>query len=118
MPRINLEYSANIPDKEIDFQRLLKDLHENLSALGFCNIDAIRTRVVKHQQYYIADGDPSKAFVMLTVAVLNGRSLAALKHKGDMLLAILKERFPQTSALGDKALSIEIREMNKDLYFL
>ena len=118
MPLLHLEYSANIPDKNIDFQNIFKQLHDNLSASDFCNIEVIKSRITKHDNYYIACGSPNKFFITLSVAVLSGRALAVLEHKGKVLLEILKDSFPKTHALGSKGITIEIREINKDLYFL
>lgn len=117
MPRLTLELSNNILDKNIVMKDMLKDMHESLAADNFCPIAAIKTKVVRYDEYHVADGDSQKAFIMLTIAALNTRKLEILQAKGKLIKQLLIKHFPNTYAANDASITIEIREMEKELYF-
>jgi 5-carboxymethyl-2-hydroxymuconate isomerase len=93
MPHLVLEYSANVPDAP-DHHRLLRQLHEALVASAAFDLANVKSRVVRHEAFRVADGTPGRAFVHLTAAVLDGRESAVLRSAGEALLAALREGFP------------------------
>ena len=115
MPHLVLEYSANVPD-EPDFDLVLRRLHEAMTTAGPFDLANVKSRAVRHERFRVADGAPDRAFVHLTVSVLAGRDGAALRSTAEALLAVLRESFPRARAERRCDLTLEIREMRRDLY--
>ena len=115
MPHLVLEYSANVPD-EPDFDLVLRRLHEAMTTAGPFDLANVKSRAVRHERFRAADGAPDRAFVHLTVSVLAGRDGAALRSTAEALLAVLRESFPRARSERRCDLTLEIREMRRDLY--
>ena len=115
MPHLVLECSANVPD-EPDFDLVLRRLHEAMTTAGPFDLANVKSRAVRHERFRVADGAPDRAFVHLTVSVLAGRDGAALRSTSEALLAVLRESFPRARAERRCDLTLEIREMRRDLY--
>ena len=115
MPHLVLECSANVPD-EPDFDIVLRRLHEAMTTAGPFDLANVKSRAVRHERFRVADGAPDRAFVHLTVSVLAGRDGAALRSTAEALLAVLRESFPRARAERRCDLTLEIREMRRDLY--
>ncbi len=116
MPHFVLECSDNIVES-IEPKEFFSALHELLISSGPFNLQEIKSRVIRHQEYFMADGSPDKAFVHLTLSILEGREIGLQKTVGKKLLEFLKERFQQSGQKRDLALSLEIREMSRETYF-
>lgn len=116
MPHLVLEYSANVPDMP-DHHRLLRQLHEALVASAAFELANVKSRVVRHEAFRVADGTPGRAFVHLTAAVLDGREVAVLRSAGEALLAALRQGFPRAAAERRCDFTVELREMRRELYF-
>jgi 5-carboxymethyl-2-hydroxymuconate isomerase len=115
MPHLVLEYSANVPDA-LDADELLGRLHATLAAAGPFPLAATKSRILRHDQYRVADGAKDLAFVHLTVAVLEGRERSVLQAAGRSLLAVLEEAFPRARSERHCSFSVELREMTRELY--
>jgi len=115
MPHLVLECSANVPG-EPDFDRVLKRLHEAMTTAGPFDLANVKSRVVRHERFRIADGAPDRAFVHLSVAVLAGREAETLRVTANALLAVLQDSFSSAHADGRCDITVEIREMRRDLY--
>jgi len=115
MPHLVLEYSANVPD-EPDLELVLKRLHEAMTTAGPFDLANVKSRVVRHDRFRVADGAPERAFVHLGVAVLAGRETETLRVTANALLAVLQESFPRARADGRCDITVEVREMRRDLY--
>jgi 5-carboxymethyl-2-hydroxymuconate isomerase len=115
MPHLVLEYTANVPD-EPDFDVVLRRLHEAMATAGPFDLANVKSRAVRHERFRVAEGAPNRAFVHLTVSVLAGREGAALRSTAEALLAVLGESFPRARAERRCDLTLEIREMRRDLY--
>jgi 5-carboxymethyl-2-hydroxymuconate isomerase len=116
MPHLVLEYSANVPDAP-DCDLLLRRLHDALSAAGPFEIAKVKSRVVRHETFRVADGAPDRAFVHLTAAVLDGREPTVLRAAADALLAVLCDAFPRARRERRCDVTLEMREMQRALYF-
>ncbi len=114
MPHLVLEYSANVPD-EPDFDRVLERLHQAMTTAF--DLGNVKSRVVRRERFRAADGAPERAFVHLSVAVLAGREPEVLQATARALLAVLQESFPRACAERRCDITLEVREMRRDLYF-
>src|SRR5512143_1504089 len=115
MPHLVLEYSANVPDPP-DFDRVLERLHRAMTTAGPFDLANVKSRVARRDGFRVADGAPGRAFVHLSVAVLAGREGETLRATANALLAVLQESFSRAHADGRCDITVEVREMQRDLY--
>jgi 5-carboxymethyl-2-hydroxymuconate isomerase len=116
VPHLVLELSANVPD-EPDFDRVLKRLHDAMTTAGPFDLAKVKSRVVRRERFRAADGAPDRAFVHLSVAVLAGREPEVLQATAAALLAVLEDSFPRARAERLCDITLEVREMKRELYF-
>ena len=116
MPHFVLEYSDNILEK-VDHKDFFKKLHTLLVDVGPFNLSDIKSRAIRHQQFYVANGQESNAFVHLTLSIFKGRDLSIRQAVGEKLLAFLKGQFARSFEKLNCSYTVEIREMEKETYF-
>lgn len=115
MPHFILEHSSNIVE-DIEPEEFFHRLHSLLTKLGPFELSAIRSRIISHDKFLIADGQREAAFVHLTLQILDGRPLEIRKVVSKRLLEFLEEHFQESCLeLGCK-LSVEVREMDRETY--
>ena len=112
MPHCTLEYSSNIP-LEVDARRFFAGLHEVLSSFDTIKIDKIKSRAVRHQDYFIGDGKKDLAFVYLQIAMFSGRDVATRKSVADKALRYLREQFDHALAGLQCSVNVEVREIER-----
>jgi len=110
MPHLTLEYTNNL---EFDVQPLLARLHSELVATGAINLKGLKSRVVRHVEYRIADGNPDYAFVHVNLLIREGRPLEIQKDASQRVLAALKETFGDRFENSYLSLSVDIKEMRE-----
>ena len=116
MPHFVLEYSDNILE-EVDFEDFFKKLHTLLVEVGPFNLSDIKSRAIRHQEFCVANGQESNAFVHLTLAIFKGRDLSIRQAMGERLLAFLKGEFAGSFEKLNCSFTVEVREMDKETYF-
>src|SRR5262245_28273489 len=113
MPHIIVEYSDNLTG--LNLAGLLDGLHEGLAGAGVDKA-RIKTRAVKLTDYVVADKGSTGEMVHVTLLILEGRDLATKKKLGDPLYEVAK-KFAHTK-YPDCKVTLEIREMSKDTYYM
>ncbi|MEM5421680.1 5-carboxymethyl-2-hydroxymuconate Delta-isomerase [Paraburkholderia ferrariae] len=119
MPHLTLEYSANLADA-ISMGQLCESLAHVLDAQRDENgarvypRGGIRTRALRCEQYFIADGNPGNAFLHGCLKIGAGRSQAVRRATGDALFEAIKQHFEQAFASHGLALSLEIVEFSEE----
>ena len=108
MPNLTLEYTDNL---DFDVQSLLERLHVELVATGAINLKGIKSRVIRHSEYRIADGNPEYAFVSVSLLIREGRSDEVQKDMTQRIMAVLKETFGTRFESGYLSLTVDIKEM-------
>jgi len=63
MPHCIFEYSANIPD-DPQWPPIIGKIHEGLIATGQFVAGDIKSRVIRHDNYRIGNGEPNQSFVL------------------------------------------------------
>jgi len=116
MPQVTLEVTSNILET---FTPALwaQKIHDNLLTSGQFQIADLKTRVLKIDDYVIADNDDARSFVHLTCAILTGRSVDVRQNLGRKLYHVLCEVFSESKQKQICDISVEIREMEKETYF-
>jgi len=112
MPHLTLEYTDNI---EVEVQPLLARLHEEVVATGAINLKGIKSRVVRHTQYRIADGDLNYAFVHVGLLIREGRPIEIQKEATRRVMAVLKDVFGHRFENGHLSLSVDLKEMREGI---
>ncbi len=114
MPHIIVEYSKNIGDI-IDISHLVVDLHDTLAEQG---VDKARIKTRAYCCNYVAVGDHGSHGHMIhaTLLLLEGRDAKTKKQYGDALHKLMKKRVK--GVVKNCAVTLEIRDMDKDSYYL
>ncbi len=116
MPHVTVEYSANIKS-DLSPKALMKLIHETLAGFSTFNLHEIKSRCIRHSDFYIGDGDSRNAFVYFRLEMLEGRPLAVKKAIGAKLRGVLRKSFRSAAKNFKLQMSVEIREISKKLWF-
>lgn len=116
MPHFVLEYSDNILE-ELDLKGFFKRLHTLLAENGPFQLSNMKSRAIRRQEFYMADGEESNAFVHLALSILKGRDLSLRQAVGKKILSFLRSEFSRSSNQLNCQITVEIREMEGDTYF-
>lgn len=111
MPHVIFEVSDNIVEKE--FNEILIEIHnilvENLpTRLEFC-----KSRIIRHKNFLVGDGDKNNSFVHLTILVLPGRTKETLKITSKKIFTCLKNNFSKSAEKNNLKLSLEIKNLSE-----
>ena len=108
MPHITVECSANVETTHLD--ALPRVVHEAAIASGVAPLDALRTRLVVHDRYVIADDRPENKFIAVTARLGAGRSV---EDKQRLVGAVMDAVVGQLGAAErDTALSVECQDID------
>lgn len=112
MPHFILEHSDNIlKNSEALYQELFNQLHQVLVATEIFKLNSIKSRVIVHKNYRIADGNPQNAFIHLSLLILKGRPEEVKEKLADQLLEILKSSFSAILTEFKCSLTLEIKDL-------
>jgi 5-carboxymethyl-2-hydroxymuconate isomerase len=112
MPHLTLEHTDNL---DFEVQPLLARLHAELVATGAINLKGLKSRVIRHTAYRMADGNPDYAFVHVNLLIREGRSFEVQQDMAHRVMAVLKETFGQRFEDSYLSLSVDIKEMREGI---
>lgn len=112
MPHIVVEYNAPLASR-VDVPGLLKALHGTLAAAG---IDETRIKTRAHPLHDVIVGGGKPGMVHVVLSLLKGRDVETRKTYGKALYDAI-HRAVDPVAPGC-ALTLEVREMEPETYFL
>lgn len=115
MPHCILEASDNLLDPP-DWQGLLGDLHRTLAGTGLFSEADIKSRVIRHDTFRVADGAPDRAFVTLDVQILEGRTDEVKARISEALLSVLTGAFPRSAAAMRLNVTVQISDLHRPSY--
>jgi 5-carboxymethyl-2-hydroxymuconate isomerase len=113
MPHIIVEYSDNLSTLEMPV--LLCQLHESLAGNGVDKA-RIKARAIKVHDYAVCTQGTAGEMVHATLLLLEGRDLDTRKKLSAPLYEILKKKIH--AKYPGCAVTLEVREMNKDTYYM
>jgi 5-carboxymethyl-2-hydroxymuconate isomerase len=116
MPHLVLDYTGNIT-QSIEFEALFSSLHLMLCDFAGAEMGACKSRAIKQDNYYIADGADNLAFVHLEISLLSGRSVTVKEQVGNAALALLKQHFATAGHETKIQATVKITDMPAELYF-
>ncbi len=112
MPYCILEYTANVID-QFDPKILLGDLHTLIINSGLFELNKIKSRIVKHENFLVGDGDPKNSFIYLQIRILDGRDEEVRKLLSSESLKILERTFPKTLESLNCSMTVEVCEIDR-----
>jgi 5-carboxymethyl-2-hydroxymuconate isomerase len=112
MPHITLEYSRSLED-QMDVPALLTRLHNALASQPGIEKARIKTRGIPVNYELVGDGTGKRTMAHITLLLLAGRDTATRKVYGAALHQTALDAAPK-----DCAVTLEVREMDRDTYFL
>lgn len=115
MPHCILEYSGNIADSP-DWQDLLLKINHALAGTGLFTLADIKSRAVRHEHFAVGDGDSSRAFVTLSVAILSGRDDDTKRRIAETMTAVLDQAFPLSRQRLKLSLTVQIADIHRESY--
>jgi len=116
MPHITLEYSSNITITK-DFGELFEPIHQLLERSLNVNPLNCKSRVICHDNFFVANGDPKHAFAHLQIKVLDRHPFEGKQEVGAGAFELIKTFFKDQVAGLCFQPSVEIHEMKGDLYY-
>lgn len=114
MPRINLEYSANMP--KIDFQAYFKDVNAAVTEALQANLFKCKGRARCCDVYCVGDGNPEQGFVYVDILILEGRSKEMVAACVDSVREITAKYYAEPLQNSQNQLTLFIHEMAKENY--
>lgn len=112
MPHLRLEYTDNL---EIDAKPLFKAIHQQLADTGAINMKGLRSAALRLTDYWLADGYEGYQYIFVTLTVRGGRSLTVRQEFSRRIMAVLEETYGHLREGGYLSLSVDVREMERDV---
>jgi 5-carboxymethyl-2-hydroxymuconate isomerase len=112
MPQITLEYSDNV--KVGDLKSALLGLHQILSKMLPTQVESCKSRIIRHKDYLIGDGDERNAFVHVDIKIMAGRTEDVVNNTGKAAVEYLRDQFQDSDGLN---LQITVEISNLSAYF-
>ena len=86
----------------------MKKVHERLIATGEFVAGDIKSRVIRHSNFLIGNGEGNQSFVTLNLQILDGRSDEFKSEIARMALEILVAAFPKSLAEQKCSITVQI----------
>tara|TARA_B100001989_G_C24546209_1_gene470967 strand:+ start:3066 stop:3410 length:345 start_codon:yes stop_codon:yes gene_type:complete len=114
MPHIIVEYSKNL-EELFDLPDMLIDMHEALAGKGI-EKTRIKTRGISIDHAIVGDTGHEGAMMHCTLLLLEGRDIETKKDYGDALHHVMSHKV--ANIIDHCAVTLEIRDMDRDTYYL
>ncbi len=114
MPHLTLQYTHNV--EGIRFSELFSDLHQGLARVGEIDVNNCKSRAIRLDDYYVADGNGQEGFAHLQILLLEGRSVALSRDIGEHCLEVLRRHVESAVPGVAVQLSLEVRDMRRETY--
>lgn len=111
MPHLTLEYSNNLK-MAIDPATLFAPLHQILADVAAIDIKNCKSRAIRLDKYYVADGKADIPFAHLQIRFFGGRSLTEKKEIAQKSAAHLAAYFPESAA----EITVEVADIQRECY--
>ncbi len=115
MPHLTLEFTGNI-EQEIPTDGLFARLHRVLGDVGGVPLGNCKSRAIRLDDYYLADGDPRHAFAHLTIRFMAGRPVELKQEISRQSLAVLQEAFAPSFAQLELQVTVEVQDIERATY--
>jgi 5-carboxymethyl-2-hydroxymuconate isomerase len=116
MPHFVVDYSANLHDR-LDFQTLFKELHTYVVSTGAFPIGGARSRAIRCDDYYVADGREEFAYINLTLKIGAGRPFELREEVAKKVFEIFTDWMKPITDNTYVMISFEMSELEPVLKF-
>lgn len=110
MPHLIIEYSRNL-EEDCKIADLVGAVHKVARASDLFNPAAVRTRAIPVDDYLIADGDPSLAYIHLYVRIKPGRPPEKKMDFGRTVHQAVREFLAPTFRNRGIAFNVEVQDV-------
>lgn len=114
MPHLNLEYSDNLNELNVDVL-LLRLNHALVGSGQFADEADIKSRAQAFGQFRVGTAPGERAFAHVRLAILSGRSPEVKTQLSASLLDVLREAIPEQPGL-DIQLCVEVLDIDREPY--
>lgn len=114
MPHFSIEYSGNLEDR-IDFSGLCEALRVAGIETGVFPMAGIRVRAYACDHYAVADGQPDRGFIDISVRLRGGRALDVRRTATEQIFAAAEAYLADALNTLPIALSMEMRDIDPEL---
>jgi 5-carboxymethyl-2-hydroxymuconate isomerase len=109
MPHIILECSDNII--ESDLKPICADIQNILVDKLPTQLESCKSRIIRHKDYVLGDGNSDNAFVHLCVSIMPGREQLLINMISEFLLERMKDFFHLSLNHLNLQISIRMNEL-------
>jgi len=114
MPHIHLETTADLPENA-HVPDILEALVRELATYETVAPETIKAYHTLRSVWSMGEGSPP-GFAHCTLAVVTGRPLELRKRMAAGLLRVMREYLTESLSVDEVAVSIELREMERETY--
>jgi|GEM_PF-606613 5-carboxymethyl-2-hydroxymuconate isomerase len=114
VPHLHLQTTADLPENA-EIPEILAELVEVLAAQPSFESPSIKAYHSLRANWVVGAGHPP-GFAHLTVAILEGRPGEVRQAIGQVLMECLRRHFAGSLDAGEVAITLEVREMNRETY--
>jgi 5-carboxymethyl-2-hydroxymuconate isomerase len=114
MPHIRVEYSAELADA-FDRAGFAKDAHATIVEVAGGRAAGCKSRFVRLDDTYIADGSPHYTMIHAEIALLAGRSAQTKRELSGQALALLR-RHTAPAPQFEVQFSVDVRDLDTESY--
>ncbi|QXI46649.1 MULTISPECIES: 5-carboxymethyl-2-hydroxymuconate Delta-isomerase [Pseudomonas] len=114
MPHLNLEYSDNLRELNVDVL-LLRLNHALVGSGQFADEADIKSRAEAFRHFRVGTSPGERAFVHVRLAILSGRSPEVKALLSSSLLEVLREALPGRPGV-DIQLCVEVLDIDREPY--
>jgi 5-carboxymethyl-2-hydroxymuconate isomerase len=114
MPHLTLEYTSNLP-RAVAGPELFGRLHGILADVGGIEMRNCKSRALGYDTFLVGDGGDEVAYVHLDVRILEGRAADVRREVGRQILETLRAAYDADTR--SMQVTVEIRDMSRELYF-
>ena len=111
------EYSANLSEQLLDLPSLMQKMHENAAETNLFPLAGMRSRAMKCEHFRVADGDPAKGFINLSMKIGRGRDQKIRMQAGEMFWRLMLDHLAPLMAQQAVTVSFEMRELEPQVKF-
>ena len=111
------EYSANLPEAQLDLAGLMEKMHNAAVDSGIFPEGGLRSRAICCEEFRIGDGNPDHGFVNLSMKVGRGRDEVTRLAIGQVLFELLIDHLQPLFDSRGLAVSFEMRELEELVKF-
>ncbi len=104
MPHVIFEMSDNVIEK--DLKEIMTQIHQILTDTLPATLESCKTRVVRHKDFLVGNGNKNKAFIHLDIHVLAGRTKETLDLTVSKIMSALQKYFKESFEALDLSISV------------